>query len=115
MKTMTLRSAITLICMLALGLVFGVSQAHAGNMDEALGLLERAKHSEHEWHIERSIEHLRAAKHHLEISGNDTPQRAEAVHQIDEALHSIHEREFHRYNEHIERAIHLVREGMRRD
>ena len=112
MKAMTLRSAIAMICMLAITLVIGVSTAHAGNMEEALEQLERAKHSEREWHIERSIEHLDAAKHHLEISGNDTPERREAIHQIHEAKESIHEKEFHRYNEHIERAIHLVREGM---
>jgi hypothetical protein len=114
MKTVNLRKAVSILIMLALTFAVGLTRVQAGEFEEALDHLERAKWSERDWRPERAIENLVAAKHRLEdaIHGHHG-ERREAISQIDQALDAARHHEFRRVNEHIEAAIHDVREGMR--
>jgi biopolymer transport protein ExbB/TolQ len=114
MKTVNLRKAVSILVMLALTFVIGVTRVQAGEFEEALDHLEHAKWSERDWRPERAIENLEAAKHRLEDAiHSHHGERHEAIAQIDRALDAARHHEFHRVNEHIEAAIHDVQEGMR--
>ena len=114
MKTMNLRNPVSILLMLALTFVVGVSRIQAGEFEEALDHLEHAKWSEKDWRPERAIEQLIAAKHRLEDAiHSHHGERGEAIHQIDKALEAARGHEFRRVNEHIEAAILDVRAGLR--
>jgi tetratricopeptide (TPR) repeat protein len=109
------RNAVSILVMLTLTFVLGVSRIQAGEFEEALEHLEHAKWSERDWRPERAIEQLEVAKHRLEDAiHSHHGERHEAIRQIDKALEAARAHEFRRVNEHIEAAIHDVREGLRR-
>lgn len=112
MQNFILRSAAKTLAALTVTLTLGVSLAHAGNMQEALDSLERAKYSEKDWHVDRALDRLESAKHHLEESGSNSPARTEAIHEVREAIGAAKDKAWRSLNVHTDRAIHLIRESL---
>ena len=102
----TLRKSLAVFSMIGLVSVFGISQAQAGEFEDAVAKLEHAKHAA------KPIEDLEKARGHLEEAHrNHHGEREEAVHQIGEAIEAARHDEHRKMDEHIDRAIHEIHEA----